>query len=626
MGFSSQLLGNKKMTIEYLHPSVRSTITDNSFVFQTAQGTTVLYAAFAAAQGPDNQLVTLNGVDEAIFTFGEPNLLLYGQGFYNVLKWLAAGGQALCVRVLPDDGAYANLAVNIVLSTTSGGVKHVTPAIAPHSGDSSSIAAIKTYLTTVEAVIPNGGSEGSHTYKLGMVIPKGRGAAYNGMAMKLVLLENLDNTYNFRTYSISFTKKDVTGADVVVDGPYTVSFDRFAKSLSRESMYWANVINKYSTFVSIVDNSDDAIALLAAIADAATNAVDIIPNTIDPFFGINSTNLNIVYMEGGYSVDGTWVVGEGAVDDPTNPSAFNHLGFGTDSASADANGNWTSPYTEVALLTQAYEGSLPGISGILDKKQYPIDIMLDANNDAAVKNAMSDLAQNVRGDCMAILDCSFQANVSQTIALRTGEGPTITMSSRNTAIFAQDLVVYDAYNGEDIKVTSPYFLATLIPFTDNNSGIQYPFVGPLAGAISGFTAINFLPNEPEKESLYKAQINYIERDPKRTNFGSQLTSQTANSALSDINNVRSILRMQRDVENMVSDDRFKFNDATTLDSMNYDLNQYLQKWVANRACSKISGTVYRSDYDRQQRIARVKIELTFTGIIERIFVDFIVNK
>ena len=146
------------------------------------------------------------------------------------------------------------------------------------------------------------------------------------------------------------------------------------------------------------------------------------------------------------------------------------------------------------------------------------------------------------------------------------------------------------------------------------------------GALSGFEAINFLPNEAEKENLYKKQINYVERDPKRTNLGSQLTSQTANSALSDLNNVRALLRMVRDVEEMMSDNRFKFNDQITLDDMNYDLNNYLQKWKSNRTCASIAGTVYRSDYDRQQKIARVKIELVFTGIIERIFVDWIVNR
>ena len=50
------------------------------------------------------------------------------------------------------------------------------------------------------------------------------------------------------------------------------------------------------------------------------------------------------------------------------------------------------------------------------------------------------------------------------------------------------------------------------------------------------------------------------------------------------------------------------------------------KWVANRTCKSISGSVYASDYDRQQKIARVKVEMIFTGLIERIFIDFIVNR
>ena len=60
--------------------------------------------------------------------------------------------------------------------------------------------------------------------------------------------------------------------------------------------------------------------------------------------------------------------------------------------------------------------------------------------------------------------------------------------------------------------------------------------------------------------------------------------------------------------------------------MSYNLNSYLQKWTANRACKTISGKVYASDYDRQQKIARVQIELTFTGVIERIFINLQVNR
>ena len=70
----------------------------------------------------------------------------------------------------------------------------------------------------------------------------------------------------------------------------------------------------------------------------------------------------------------------------------------------------------------------------------------------------------------------------------------------------------------------------------------------------------------------------------------------------------------------------EFNDSTTHDSMSYDVNSLLQKWVANRACSSISATVSASDYDRQNKLARINISLVFTGIMERIAISITVNR
>ena len=703
---------------EYLHPSVRSTITDRSFVFQSAQGSTVLFSAFMAEKGPDNVIVELNSADEAIFYFGEPNLAKYGQAFYNVIEWLKNGGKVQAIRILPTTATFSTLMIQLstIITATS---REITPSITAISAGSApaSLAAARTILNAPVVPVINGAVTTS-TYPLGIVLPIGRGASYNGMGVRITLLDNLDNTFDFRTYNFEVTVKDATGNDVVVEGPFIVSFDRFAKSKSRESMYFVNVLNKYSEFVQIIDNAGNIDEVVEFVQNGNTTAN---PVEYDIFFGLEksgkevvggvkhenvllATTANIDITTGGLlTIDGVvtvagnrvlvknqtsaiengiyvvaagawtrasdldiagevalnhftyvtngdtqantgwivsgstnpilgstainwssfnypihafsvWNVGSNATNDPTNPAAINYLANGSD-------GVWAGGNSEESLLVNAYSGIT--VPAILDKRQYPIDVILDSNTSSAVKNAMSDLAGAIRGDCVALIDTGFQANVSDTIDYRVNS---ISMSDRNTAIFAHDFIVFDSFNGENIKVTTPYFLASKIPVNDDTQGIQYPFVGPLTGAISGFEAINFLPNEAEKENLYKKQINYVERDPKRTNLGSQLTSQTANSALSDLNNVRALLRMVREVEEMMSDNRFKFNDQITLDDMNYDLNNYLQKWKNNRTCSSIAGTVYRSDYDRQQKIARVKIELVFTGIIERVFVDWVVNR
>jgi hypothetical protein len=273
------------------------------------------------------------------------------------------------------------------------------------------------------------------------------------------------------------------------------------------------------------------------------------------------------------------------------------------------------------LLIKAYKGLVD--PALTSKKEYPIDLVLDANYPNEVKNAIVSLTTEIRDDFMGIVDTGFQANPQQALDFRKN---VMQVSSYMVAIFTQDFVVYDEYTGKDIKVTSPYYLASKIPSVDESFGLHFPFVGPRRGTISGFKKMSFNPTEPWKEQLYKKQINYVEADPKRVKFGSQLTSQTIVSALSNINNVRALLRIKRDVEELAEDYQFEFNDAQTLGAFQYNLNGYLQKWISNRACTSIKGTVYASAYDQQQKVARVKIELVFNSVIERILIDLVVNR
>jgi hypothetical protein len=662
---------------EFLHPSVHSRIIDNSFVFQTAEGTTVLFACGKATKGPDNKLTRLTTVEEATFYFGEPNMPLTGQTLYNVFNWLSVGGEAYFLRILPEDAEYANLMLSFGLDNVNGS-KTVIPLVsnvgsANAKGTSaSSLAAIETLLNTapdmantssMTKILGTGNNVPSTTkvYPLAVFMPTGRGKAYNKMGVRLSLKDGLDATYDFRTYGLEVTIKDMTGADVVVEGPFTVSFEKTAKDRNRESLFFANVLNKYSQFVraTVANDYEDHMEEIRAFVNSTA---DVNPLHIDIFFGTERSGVQ-VYSSGRGTPNPVFTAAaihhnQGVkfatpkVDNVAvpNPSDFQdnwktvasapdmadiqYLLGGTDGTwgpiydkSADPTGadpsKWVqvADYSEDSLLVKAYNAEID--VDILDKKQYLFDVLLDGNTSPAVKNAMSQFADAIRQDCVAFLDCSFQATPQQTIDFRSNS---IGMSNFRTAIYGQDAVVYDQYTGQNIKVTMTYFLASKIPAIDEQYGVQWSFSGPRRGVISGFDEINFFPNEMWKESLYKKQINYVEKDPKRINFGTQLTAQTVNSALSNINNVRALMRIKRDVEAMMDEYRDEFNDAVTHESMSYNLNNYLQKWVANRTCKNISGAVYASDYDRQQKIARVKVEMVFTGLIERIFIDFIVNR
>jgi len=593
---------------QYLHPSVASRIIDNSFVFETAIGSTVLFACGMAQKGPDNILTMLTTTDQANFIFGEPDMTLTGQTLYNVYQWLENGGLVYFIRVLPVDACYATALISLALDQ-NGSVKTVIPTVSPIVG-ASSLGAMQTILGAHPATVGT-----ATTYPIGAIYPDGRGQAYNGLGFRIELLQSLDSTYDFRTYTFEVSAPNSLGVNVIVDGPFTVAFEPTARDRNRESLYWANVVNKYSTWLTVLDVP----TYYSTIRSFINPSLNIDPLNIDIFYGqemkgvlpANGVNQGVLFA--------TPLTAGLSTNQVTSPlaadlTAINYLTGGTD-------GTWTGGQSEEALQVLAYTGQID--ANATDKKQYLFDVMLDGNCPASVKNAMSTMAGSIRGDCMAMLDCGLQANAAQTLAFRQSS---ISMSDFHTAIFAQDFNVYDAYSGQEIRVTTPYFLASKIPPNDNQFGIQWSFSGPRRGVLSGFDAINFLPNETWKEILYDAQINYVEKDPKRINIGCQLTSQTVASALSKINNVRALLQIVRQVEAMVDEYRDEFQDATTYASMNYNLNEMLKVWTSNRTCSSISGTVYASDYDKQQNIARCQVEMVFTGLIERVFNDFIINK
>jgi len=273
------------------------------------------------------------------------------------------------------------------------------------------------------------------------------------------------------------------------------------------------------------------------------------------------------------------------------------------------------------LIINGYKGTIDNT--LTDKDKWPIDMVLDANYSAPIKNAIASLCTELRDDFMGILDTEFQADPEKAIDYRKSS---IGVNNFRLAIFTQDFIVEDAqYTGTNIQVTPTYFLASKIPSNDNNFGIHWNFVGPRRGTISGYKTISFLPNPIWRENLYNAQVNYVQQDQVSTRFGSQLTSQSTISALSNISCVRTLLRIQRDVEDLMKTYQFEFNDDVTITNAQTALNSYLNQWVSNRACDSISGTVYASDYDRQQKLLRVKVELVFNAIIERIAIDLIVN-
>jgi|GEM_PF-3019669 len=273
------------------------------------------------------------------------------------------------------------------------------------------------------------------------------------------------------------------------------------------------------------------------------------------------------------------------------------------------------------LLIKGYKGLID--PDITNKRVLPFQHVLDANYPVEVKNAMIQLARDIRRDIFAWMDTGFHATPEQAITWKKTQ---FSPATELAGLFSQDFVNYDEHTGRDIKVTISYYLANKIPSIAKQYGLQYPIAGPRRGIIDGYKAISYIPNENHKEEMYRNKINYVESDTRRTKIGSQLTCSEKNTPLANINNVLTLLDIKRNVEILVEDYQFEFEDIETINALSYEVNNYLSKYITNRSCEEISATVEASDYDKLQKILRVKIKIKFNNVIERILISLDVVK
>lgn len=746
---------------EFLHPSVSSRIIDNSQVFVSAQGLTMLFAAFPAEQGPDNRPQLITSESEFLFYYGAPNMRKYGQTAYNVVKWLRSGGTALCMRVLPyiekdaddhplqqstypcyileigckqgviapakkeikirvrtlgdglgtltaadekkirddasiksiilaepdavipavpavpavkasmgpnwagaynsvleahiagvagnswkvilvgDSAAAAGVTVDVNLGTTTltahyeSGVStigDVDAAITALAGgnDVIDVKTAGTAATVLTAPADNvgitnlaGGADlvpevpaqnatGFLYYPIMVIRGRDRGEKYNSFGVRLETNDSLDETYEHRLYDLG-----IYSSRSKQEESFIVSLYPEAANTSGISQFLPNVLSKFSNLARAIFSEENYDAVCAYI-----NADPVVAKKLD-ILELSERKVSVAE-----TLHADAIIATGSADLSPTTEVFLSMGGGTD-------GDWLGPNTLEALLYKAYSGSGDFInpstgkntydtlfSDVWDKKAYPIDMIMDANYPLSVKTAISNFART-RGDVFSIVDVGFTGSPGEALKYRSDS---LTLNTFFTAIFVQDFVVDDEFQGREIQVTPTYFLAEKIPSNDGANGIQVPFVGPRRGAITGQKSGSWWPNAAYREELYKAKLNYVEKDVRLTRFNTQLTSQFVNSALSDISHVRTLLRIRRDVENMVESYQFEFNDAQSWDSMQYSVASYMKEWVGKRALESAESMVYASAYDRQQRVVRVKISVVFTGLIERVLIDLVVNR
>ena len=626
-------MANYSSGLQYLHPHISTSVVDNSSYVETVVATkgTKLFMPIFCDKGLDSKIQVFSSQTQLIAEYGLPNFKEHGQAYYNALNFARGGGLVYAIRLLPVSATYANQCfyVNFGEGVEVGGSvveqEQLTKRYIVFATDDEVQPEYKSMPSTDEVVegeevvvedslkmavtksLQNPRAFEAYDDKEGRVpvlsvYSKGRGQYGNNIAVSLEVESSLADSYGFAVYNLRVFEV-VNGGNILVEGPYHVALFPEAVNAAGNSLYIKNIVDRYSSRISVEVSE----AGLDAVYDHLQELYEKEQEALKKEALENGTDyIEQEFMP--YSID---ILGMGT---GSNNALYTILEGGNDGG-AGKNGRLTDA-EKTKLLVAAYNGLSPFDTNIAHKREFPIDILLDANFPNEVKEDMAALASK-RGDCIAILDCGLKPLDAQTAVNLKPQ-----IDTPYAAVYGQSATIYDSFTNSYIPVTMPFFLAAKIPANDETYGIQYPIAGPTRGTVTGFQSLSFNPYMDDKELLYKNRVNYLEQDYRQSKFMTQLTSQSKSSALSNINNVRVLMAMVRNVEDIANNYYFEFANNSTLGNMQSTINSYLSSWVSNGACKVAEGLVYQNEYDHVQKIVRVRIEVVFVNVIERIVIEF----
>lgn len=609
----------------YLVPHVQTYINDNSLISETpveaSDPAVRLLCVFTSAKGEDGVIKTIDNVADYIEEYGTPNFALYGQPCYMPYAALSSGrAKVHCMRVMPEDAAYANVAICAYTKTVTdseGNTNFVVKFEAVSVENLTDKDSLQVQLDEMAILPPEVNDDGYNVYPLFIASAKGRGQYGNSFRIRVVG-DNIKNTENEHQNYI-FEILDVSSGSLTMKEQHRGSFD-YSAIVNNSSLLFDDIIDDPelgSDYITIITESNNFIR----IYDEYNKVIGISDEINIPSF--NDCNLFNGLTKNGSAMPGFMV-------DPDSPVTLDttigiSLVGGTEGSIAVDSEDRLA--TIDSLYLAAFNREInPFVSS---KRAIPCELILDANYSEEVKLKLAELALR-RYDARCVIDAGIVTTVAQ--AERWLNRPTI--KALDDFIISKEIThkkMRDPFTNKIITVTYTYDLAEQLPAHYINVGNQVPFVGEAYSRVTNYIPHSIKPaidaDDLElKETLYLARCNFIECVAENTYVRNvQGTSQTAWTDLSEENNVAVLLEMKRMLEEFVStrlynfaeaEDRVKFTEAA--DRMFTDFRQ-----------SKVrSYQVYfdMNAFEEERNILHCYLSVVFKTMAKRGIIEIDINK
>lgn len=277
-----------------------------------------------------------------------------------------------------------------------------------------------------------------------------------------------------------------------------------------------------------------------------------------------------------------------------------------------------------------------GMYALSEPEQIDVDLIAcPGHASTAVVQALLDVAQNYRSDCLAIVDAPFGLTVNEIVAWQNGGHPlnTVRFDSDFGALYWPWVKIRDSHNRVDVWVPPSGAVMATIARSDALSAPWYAPAGLLRGIVPNVTDVFSRPTLAERDLMYgnRNAINPIIQfvDVEGFVIWGQKTLQRLPTALDRVNVRRMMFYVEKQIKNMARTMLFDPHDGIFRSRFTNRAREILSSVKAARGINdffiKADEELNTPDViDRNEFRARIGIQPI--KAVEFIFIEFSIHR
>lgn len=271
-------------------------------------------------------------------------------------------------------------------------------------------------------------------------------------------------------------------------------------------------------------------------------------------------------------------------------------------------------------LVKAYNGELDANTDnqfkVTDKFGTYFTLVFDANYPKPVKDAIVNLVDNLRDDCVAILDMEMTTSIQDAKKKRRNQ---YSYNTRNAIIYDNPYKMYDNYTGAYYWVTPTYAMASILPSVHQAGFLWSTPAGLRRGAVSGVNKLRYIPaNNEELSLLTEDQINPIIKLPEGYYVWGQRTALKTPSAMQNLYAVMVEKYAYRAINTFLKFYPFEYNTQETWDDVKAQVSSFMNDLQIQGGIESYKLEVSATDYEIKQRMFHVYVEMSLPEIAEKV--------